>query len=231
MLKGEEWRIQGLDFFNFWLSQTQAVLPAAVTAMPADSYCCFLPVLDVALSFDWKKCADLWKEPFSQPAFDLSLPCWGAGGWGWSYFSPVCSWRSSTFPVSVPHKYCYFSCPVCWGTASHLFFLQKGRKANLEKKPAGMSSVMTWPLCQALACWQLQGGEWVRPSCSWEERRKEILIWLGLHLPSLLFPSILLLLGEPQLLLHIITSPHSSQDCQALACAAFCPLSSTQCNF
>lgn len=92
--------------------------------------------------------------------------------------------------VSVPYKHCYFSCHVCWGTAFGLFFLQKGRKANLENT-AHMSSVITWPLCQALACWQLQEGEWVRPSCSQQEARgKEILICHGLHLPSLLLPSI-----------------------------------------
>lgn len=60
-----------------------------------------------------------------------------------------------------------------------------------------------------------------------EERGREILIWLWLHLPSLLFPFVFLFLREPQLLLHTINSPHSPQDCQCLACAAFCPFSST----
>lgn len=131
---------------------------------------------------------------------------------------------SSISPIQV--LLFFLSCLL--GYSFSFIFLAERQESQPGKNTAHMSSVITWPLCQALACWQFQGSEWVTPNCSQqEERGKEILIWLGLHSPSLLFPSIFLLLGEPQLLLQTISSPHSSQDCWSLACAAFCPLSST----
>lgn len=130
---------------------------------------------------------------------------------------------SSISPIQV--LLFFLSCLL--GYSFSFIFLAERQESQSGKNTAHMSSVITWPLCQALACWQFQGGEWVRPSCSQQEGGKEILIWLGLHLPSLLFLSIFLLLGESQLLLDTISSPHSSQDCQSLACAVFSPLSST----
>lgn len=108
-------------------------MSVSVTAIPRDFYIAAFSLFLCGTEFDWKRCADLWRESFSHPAFNLSLPCWDDAGWKWQQLSPVCSWGSSTAPVSVPYKYCYFSCLVCWGTAFGLFFLQKGRKANLEK--------------------------------------------------------------------------------------------------
>lgn len=125
----EDWRIL---FFYFPVNQVQAVLclsqllPYPVISILLPSPCSCVPLSLTKrdmLTFGKNSCPIL---PSIFPFLAETMK--GEGG-----STPVCSWRSSTFPVSVPYKRCYFSCHVCWGTTFGLFFLQKGRKANLEK--------------------------------------------------------------------------------------------------
>lgn len=78
---------------------------------------------------------------------------------------------------------------------SSLFFLQKGRKANLEKKSACMSSALTWPWCPVLARWQFIGREWVRQCYSRQlkSRGKKKMGDLNLLQSSACFPPPLVL--------------------------------------
>lgn len=165
-------------------------MSVSVTAIPRDFYIAAFSLFLCGTEIDWKRCADLWKEP--SPILPSVFPFLAGTMQGESGSSSLQSAAGGAALLQYQSHTSIVIFPVLFVGAQLLVYFSC-RKAGkpIWKNTAHMSSVITWPLCQALACWQLQDGEWVRPSCSQqEERGKKILICHGLLLPSLVFPSI-----------------------------------------
>lgn len=228
-LKGEEWRIQVWVF----LTSQQIKYRLCCVCSCCHSWwflcCCLLSALDGALSFDWKRCADLWKEPFSHSAFNLSpfLAVTMEGEGGRTALLSAAGGAAARFQYQSHTNLVIF--PVMF-VGVQLFIYFSCRKAGKPIWKKYCSHVISNDLALVPGVGLLTASRRRVGETQLQPRRKKErdlnLPWASLALPS--FP---LHLPPPwgvtAITLHNCLS-HSSQDCQSLACAAFCPLSSTQ---
>lgn len=186
-LKGEDWTIL---VFYFSVNQIQAVLCLS-QLLPCPENSIFLPspYPCVALSLTKRDVLTFGKNP--SPILPSIFPLLAEMMKGESGSSSLQSAAGGAALIQYQsHTSIVFFPAMFVGVQLLVYFSCRKAGKSIWKNTAHLSSVITWPLCQALACWQFQDREWVRPSCSQQEIGKKILICHGLYLPSLLFPSI-----------------------------------------